>query len=336
MRNWRAKSAAIAAVSALALLTSACGSDDDDNGDTGGSSNNSSESPSEGGGDLSGQIRSDGSSTVGPLAEVAAELFNEEYPDVNVAVAISGTGGGFEKFCNGETDMSNASREIKDDEAQLCADNGIAFDNIQVANDALSVVVNPGSPLECLTVEQVNEIWKPDSPVTKWGDVTGIDAGDLADTDIVLYGPGTDSGTFDFFTDTINGESGAIRDDYTDIGEDDNAAIRGVESDPAAMAFIPYSYVQEAGDAIKPLQIDGGSGCVEPTLENVQGGTYTPLGRPLFAYASDKALAKPEVVEYLKFWLDNSTEIAETAVFVPMTQEQIDAGHAKIEALSGQ
>ncbi|GAB3112285.1 PstS family phosphate ABC transporter substrate-binding protein [Streptomyces calidiresistens] len=335
MRNWRAKTAAIAAVSALALVT-ACGSDDngsDNAADTGNETEAGNET--EGGGDLSGSIRIDGSSTVGPLAEVAAEMFMTENPGVMVDVAISGTSGGFEKFCQGENDMNNASRAIKDSEIELCEGNGIAYDNIQVSNDALSIVVNPESPVECLTVDQANQIWDEGSSVSTWGDVDGLDLpDDLASEEIVLYGPGSDSGTFDFFTEAINGEEGRVRTDYTDIGEDDNAAIRGVEGDFAAMAYIPYSYVQEAGDAVKPLQIDGGEGCVDATLENVQDGSYAPLGRPLFTYASDKALESEATVAFMEFWLENSAEIAETAGFVPMTQEQIDEGNAKVESLT--
>ncbi|MCE7079103.1 PstS family phosphate ABC transporter substrate-binding protein [Streptomyces sp. ST2-7A] len=339
MRNWRAKTAAIAAVSALALVT-ACGSDDngsDSAADTGNETEagNETEGEGEGGGDLSGSIRVDGSSTVGPLAEVAAEMFMTENPGVMVDVAISGTSGGFEKFCQGENDMNNASREIKESEIELCEGNEIAYEGIQVSNDALAIVVNSDNPVECLTVDQANQIWDEGSSVSTWGDVDGLDIpDDLASEDLVLYGPGTDSGTFDYFTDAINGEEGRIRTDYTDIGEDDNAAVRGVEGDFAAMAFVPYSYFQEAGDAIKPLQIDGGEGCVDATLENVQDGSYAPLGRGLFTYASDVALEKEATVAFMKFWLENSAQIAETAGFVPMTQEQIDEGDAKVDSLT--
>ncbi|WP_326594895.1 phosphate ABC transporter substrate-binding protein PstS family protein [Streptomyces sp. NBC_01803] len=323
MRNWRAKTAVIVAVSALAL--SACSSDDSDESGNGGSGGD--------GENLSGDIAIDGSSTVAPLSEAAAQLFMAENPDVRISVGTSGTGGGFEKFCNGETDLSDASREIEEDEIAACEGNGIGFDAVQVANDALSIIVNPNNPVECLTVEQARQIWDQDSPVSDWSDIEGVDAGDLGE--VTLYGPGTDSGTFDYFTEAINGEEGRIRTDYTDIGEDDQAAITGVEGDEAAMAFVPYSFVQQAGDAVKSLQIDNGEGCVDATLENVQSGSYAPLGRALYVYGSDQALAKPEVVEFLRFYLDNSTDIAEAATFVPMTQEQIDAGHATIEELAG-
>lgn len=289
------------------------------------------------GGDLSGTIRIDGSSTVGPLSEAAAELYMAETPGVTVTVAISGTSGGFEKFCIGETDMNDASRPIKDSEIELCGENSIGYDAIQVANDALSLVVNPENPIDCLSVEQASQIWDEESSVATWGDVHGLDLpDDWASQEINLYGAGTDSGTFDFFTGAINGEEGRIRTDFTSIGEDDLAGVVAVEGDPYAMTYVPYSYIQETGDSVKALQIDDGAGCVDGTIENVQNGSYTPLGRPLFVYASDTALAKPEVLDFMRFYIDNATEIAEAADFVPLTEEQTDEQHAKIDELIGQ
>jgi len=315
---------------AFSLVAAACGDDDDD-----GASGDGSGSTDDGGSDeeLSGRIEVDGSSTVGPLTEAAAELYQEEQRGVQITVGVSGTGGGFERFCIGETDMSDASRPISDDEIALCEESGIEFDDIQVANDALSVVVNPENPVECLTVEQVSQIWDQDSAVSDWGDIEGLD--DAPEGGITLYGPGTDSGTFDFFTEAINGEEGRIRSDYIDIGEDDQAAVEGVEGDPNAMGYIPYSFVTQAGDAVRPLQIDGGSGCVDPTLENVQDGSYVPLGRPLFVYASGAALEKPEVLDFMTFYIDNAEPVAEAASYVPLTEEQIEEQHAKIEELTG-
>ncbi len=314
----------------LALVAAGCGGDDGGSADTGGGSSNG------GGGDLSGSVNVDGSSTVGPLSEVAAESFMAENPDVRVSVAMSGTSGGFAKFCVGETDMNNSSRPIKDEEIELCEENSINYDDVQVSNDALSLVVNNDNPIDCLTVEQASQIWDEGSDVSAWGDVDGLDVdGDFAGQSMTLYGPGTDSGTFDFFTEVINGEEGKIRTDYTDIGEDDNAAVNGVEGDPGAMGYIPYSYFQEAGDAVKALEIDNGSGCVEGSLENVQNGSYEPLGRPLFTYASDTALAREETVGFMEYWIENSADIAEAAVFVPMTDEQIQTSLDKIASLAG-
>ncbi len=272
--------------------------------------------------ELSGTVLLDGSSTVGPFAEAAAELFMNENPGVAVTVGISGTGGGFEKFCNGETDGSNASRGIKDEEAALCADNGIDFGQITVANDALSVIVNQDNPLQCISVESLKALWELDSSVTTWGDIPGIDSGDLASEDVVLYGPGTDSGTFDFFTDEINGESGNIRTDYNNIGEDDNQAVQGVSGSLGAMAFIPYSFYQEYSDTVKGLAIDSGAGCVDPTVENLLAGDYTPLGRGLYMFPASSALERPEVLAFYNFVIDQNESIASAAGLVALTADQ--------------
>jgi phosphate transport system substrate-binding protein len=259
---------------------------------------------------------------VGPFAEAAAELFMNENPGVAVTVGISGTGGGFEKFCNGETDGSNASRGIKDEEAALCADNGIDFGQITVANDALSVIVNQDNPLQCISVESLKALWELDSSVTTWGDIPGLDSGDLASEDVVLYGPGTDSGTFDFFTDEINGESGNIRTDYNNIGEDDNQAVQGVSGSLGAMAFIPYSFYQEYSDTVKGLAIDSGAGCVDPTVENLLAGDYTPLGRGLYMFPASSALERPEVLAFYNFVIDQNESIASAAGLVALTADQ--------------
>jgi phosphate transport system substrate-binding protein len=323
-----------APVAVLLIVTAACGDDDGDSAAPVG--DNADTTTNAGGDDLSGTIRVDGSSTVGPLSEVAAELFMDANPGVRVDVAISGTSGGFQKFCIGENDMNNASRPMKDEEVELCGENGITADGIQIANDALALVVNSDNPIECLTVEQANQIWDDGSSVDTWGDIDDLDVpADMAGEEITLYGPGTDSGTFDFFTEEINGESGRIRNDYVDIGEDDHAAITAVQGDVHAMGYVPYSYFMEARDTVKPLQIDDGNGCVEATLANVQDGSYTPLGRPLFTYASDTALQKPEVLAFMEFTIDHADEIAEISGFVPMTPAQKDEQRAKIRQLAG-
>jgi phosphate transport system substrate-binding protein len=246
----------------------------------------------------------------------------EANPGVAVTVGISGTGGGFEKFCNGETDGSNASRDIKDEESTLCAENGIEFGTVSVANDALSVIVNQDNPLECISTDALKALWELDSTVTTWGDIPGLDAGDLAGEDVVLYGPGTDSGTFDFFTDEINGESGNIRTDYNNIGEDDNQAVQGVSGSLGAMAFIPYSFYQEYSDTVKGLAIDSGAGCVDPTVENLLAGDYTPLGRQLFMFPSASALERPEVLAFYNFVIDENEAIAGAAGLVALTADQ--------------
>jgi phosphate transport system substrate-binding protein len=309
---------------ALALVLAACGGD-----------GTTSEEGNAGGG-VAGEVRLDGSSTVGPLSEVAAERYMQQGPGVRVTVAISGTGGGFQKFCIGETDGNDSSRLIKDEEIATCEENGIAYDYIQVANDALSIVINHDMPVECLSVAQVAQIWDDGSTVETWGDVDGLDLpDDIASLPLTPYGPGSDSGTFDYFTEEINGESGRIRLNYVDIGEDDNAAVTAVSGDIGAMGYIPFSYYQESLELVKAVAIDGGEGCVEATPENVETGTYAPLGRGLFVYLSDVALSRPEVLDFAEFYIDNAPELAELAGFVPMTAEQIEEQRAKIAALTG-
>src|SRR5215213_9882678 len=232
----------LAASGVLALGVAACG--DDDDGD-GGSSTPSG---------LSGDIRVDGSSTVGPLTEAIAEEFNAENPDVNVTVGTSGTGGGFEKFCAGETDISDASRPIEPDEEKACQAKGIGYDAIQVANDALTVVVNPNNPVNCVTTDQLKQAWEPKSSVDNWSQIPGLQPS--FDSELALYSPGTDSGTFDFFTDKINGEEGAQRTaGVNDIGEDDNATVTGVAGADGGMGYFGYSFFKENEDKLKALQI---------------------------------------------------------------------------------
>jgi phosphate transport system substrate-binding protein len=324
-------------VGVVALALAACGGDDDDAGNSGNDTvDNAGNEGGSDGEELSGSILIDGSSTVAPLSETAAELFQTENSGVQVTVGTSGTGGGFERFCIGETDISDASRPIKDEEAELCAENGIEFAEIQVANDALSAVVHPDNPLECISIEALNEMWDLDSPVDSWGDIQGLET-DVPDEPLTLFGPGSDSGTFDYWTEEVNGETGRIRTDYNSIGEDDAAAINGVASDPGASAFIPFSYIETAGGAVKPLNVvnpDSGE-CVEPTLDNVLTGAYAPLGRPLFIYPSAQALDRPEVVAFIDFYLENQEQITTEATFIPMNEDQLAESQARVADLHG-
>jgi len=311
----------IAAVLALGLVAVACDSD--------GGSGETAEG-------LTGTVRADGSSTVAPLTEAAAELFQEENSGVRVTVGTSGTTGGFEKFCKGETEISDASRPIKEEEVAACQEGGVRYEEVQVANDALSAVVHPDNPLDCISVEQLKQVWDLDSPVNSWGDIEALDA-ELPDEELTLFGPGSDSGTFDYWTDAINGEEGRIRTDYNSIGEDDEAAINGVSGDEWAMAYIPYSFVTEAADRVKALQVKNPESgeCVAPTLENVQNGSYAPLGRPLFIYPSAEALDKPEVLAFVEFYIETQEQIAEQAGFIPMNAEQVAAAQEKVSSLAG-
>jgi phosphate transport system substrate-binding protein len=271
-------------------------------------------------GDLSGTVKVDGSSTVAPLTSAAAQLFQGENPGVKVTVGTSGTGGGFEKFCNGETDISDASRPIEDDEKANCEKNGIAYEELQVANDGLSVVVNKDNDFaKCLTVAQLKKIWEPNSKIDNWNQVDP----DFPDEELELFGPGTDSGTFDYFTEQINGEEGASRTDYSP-SEDDNVIVQGVAGSTGGMGYFGLSYYEQNQGKLNVVEIDGGDGCVEPTTETVQNGTYKPLSRPLFIYPKASSLDKPEVEAFVKHYVDNNGEIAEKSLFVPLNSRQED------------
>jgi phosphate transport system substrate-binding protein len=307
----------VVATLALALLAAACGGGD--------------ENGSGGGGGLSGTIRIDGSSTVAPLSEAAAEFFQEENRDVRVTVGTSGTGGGFEKFCNGETDISDASRPIKDEEKAICDQKGVVFEELQVANDGLSVVVHPDNDwAECLTVDQLKKIWDQGSTVKNWKDVDPR----FPDEPMELFGAGTDSGTFDYFTDAINGEEGRSRTDYN-ATEDDNVTVQGVSGSKGGIGYFGLSYLLQNEGKVKGIQVDGGDGCVTPSEETVQSGEYKPLSRPLFIYAKQELLDRPEGLAFIEFYLENIDSIAEQALFVALTDEQKAETSGKVESLQG-
>jgi phosphate transport system substrate-binding protein len=276
---------------------------------------------------LSGTVRADGSSTVAPLVSLAAERFRREEPDVKVTVGISGTGGGFERFCRGETDLANASRPIKDEEIAACKKKGIDYIELQVASDGLSVVVNNGNDwAKCLTVEQLKKIWQPGSKIKNWKDVDPS----FPSQQLTLFGAGTDSGTFDYFTDAIVGEEGASRSDYT-ATEDDNVTVRGVAGEKGALGYFGLSYLQSNNGKLKGVEVDGGDGCVAPSLETVQDGTYKPLSRPLFTYANKSSLDELEVDAFLAFLLDNQETLARGALFVPLTTDQLERSRTVLE-----
>ena len=310
---------AFAACGVLALGVAACGNDDSSDGDSGGSGG--------GGGNLSGSIKIDGSSTVAPFAQAAAEEFQGQNPDVKITVGTSGTGGGFEKFCAGETDISDASRPIKDDEeAPICKKNGVAYDEVQVANDGIAVITNTELKVDCLTTAQLKQIWNKGSKVSSLEQVDGK----LPDTELELFGPGTDSGTFDFFTDEINGEEGVSRDDYQP-SEDDNVLVQGIEGSPGGLGYFGFSYYEQNQDKLNLVGIDAGDGCVKPSSENIQSGEYKPLSRPLFMYPSEKALKQPQVKAFMDYVLENYEAISEASAIVPMTQEQADKGKQALQ-----
>ena len=283
---------------------------------------------------VQGTVVSDGSSTVGPLTKAASIQFAGVQPDISVTVQITGTGGGFRSFCSGETDISNASRPIGDDEAARCADAGIDFTEIVVANDGISIVVNPANDwLDCITVDQLKTIWAPEAEgvVTSWSQVDPS----FPDVPLTLYGPGRDSGTFDYFTGAINGEEGSSRGDYRGT-EDDEVTVQGVKADVGALGYFGFTYLEENADVVKGLEVDGGDGCVAPSSETVQDGTYTPLGRPLFIYVNNDSYADEAAVKaFVDFFVDNADSIAESSQFVPLTSEQADTAQDELASLLG-
>ena len=299
----------IASASVLTFGVAACGSDDDSTG--GGASG------------LSGTIRIDGSSTVAPLSEAVAEQFQAENSGVRVTVGTSGTGGGFEKFCAGETDIADASRAIEPDEVELCEKGGVVNEEVRVATDAMTIAINPSNPVNCLTVDQLGAIWGPDSDLSNWSEVPGLR--EDFDEDLQLYGPGTDSGTFDYFTEAINGEEGVSRKDYNNVGENDNATATGVQGAPGGMGYFGFSFYQENEGTLKALEVDNGKGCVPPSAQTAQDDSYAPLSRPLFIYPSAAALERPEVKAFVDYYLDNANGIAESVGFIPLTEEQLSA-----------
>jgi phosphate transport system substrate-binding protein len=304
----------LAIAGSLAFGVAACGDDE-------GSGGSSSEAnASQGGGDVSGSIAIDGSSTVAPFAEAAAELFNEEYPDVQITVGTSGTGGGFEKFCAGETDVSTASRPIdEEEEVPLCSDGGVDYTEIVVANDGIAVATNKDLAVDCMTTEQLKELWDKGSNITALNQVDPS----FPDTELSLYGPGTDSGTFDFFTDVINGEEGVSREDY-EASEDDNQLVTGVSGDEGGLGYFGFSYYEAAADSLNLVGVDSGDGnCVTPSVETIQDGSYKPLSRPLFMYPKADAVTRPEVKAFLDYTVENAAAIAEAAKIVPLTEEQV-------------
>jgi phosphate transport system substrate-binding protein len=273
-------------------------------------------------------ITIDGSSTVYPITEAVAEEYRKVSPSTRVTVGFSGTGGGMKKFIAGSIDICDASRPIKDSEKQSCADVGASYIQLEVAFDGLAVTVNPENDwCDSLTVAQLKELWRPESAVKKWVDLNA----DWPDEEIKLYGPGTDSGTFDYFTKAIVGEEGASRADYT-ASEDDNVLVTGVQQDQYALGYFGYAYFAENSDKLKLLGVDGGNGPTKPTLETVRDGSYSPLSRPLFIYVRESSLANPNVARFVQFYLDNSDELAQEVGYVPISAEADQKNRSALEA----
>jgi phosphate transport system substrate-binding protein len=266
-------------------------------------------------------IKIDGSSTVYPISEAVAEEFQKAHRDVRPTVGVSGTGGGFQKFCRGETDISNASRPIKPVEIETCQKSGIEFIELPVAYDGLAVVVHPkNSWAASMTVEELKKLWAPEAQgkIMRWNQVRSS----WPDREIHLYGAGVDSGTYDYFTEAIVGKEGASRGDFTS-SEDDNVLVQGIASDELALGFMPYAYYAENKAALKLVGVDdgkadNGAGPIQPSVESVKGGTYQPLSRPVFIYVSTKALERPEVTSFVEYYLREGGALAEEVGYVPL------------------
>jgi phosphate transport system substrate-binding protein len=315
-----------------AVAAAGCGRGDDEAEAGGGATaTDITEATTEATEELSGDVAIDGSSTVGPLTTAAAAAYRSEQPNVNIEVGTSGTGGGFERFCAGETDISNASRPIdEEEEVPICQDAGVEYTEFQVGVDALTVVVNSENDwATCLTVDQLKTIWEPqaEGKVTKWNQVDPS----FPDQALALAGPGTDSGTFDYFTDEINGEEGASRADYT-ASEDDNVIVQAVAGDKGGLGYFGYTYFEENQETLKAVEVDGGEGCVAPSVDTARDGSYTPLSRPLFIYVKNDALQRPEVRGFVEYFLTNSVQLAEDALFIPVPEDVVQENLSKLEA----
>ncbi|GAA4672461.1 PstS family phosphate ABC transporter substrate-binding protein [Nocardioides nanhaiensis] len=324
MKRSSIRRAVVPGIAALALTLSACGG-----GDAGQTSGGGGEGEA---GGASGSVIVDGSSTVFPMSDAAAELLSEENPEVQTTVSESGTGGGFERFCNGETDISDASRPIEEDEIAACEENGIEYTELQVATDALTMVVNPDLDVDCLTVDQITALWGPDSTATNWNEIDPS----FPDQEIALFGPGTDSGTYDYMAnDVIGAESEATRSDY-EASEDDNVIVQGVAGTEGGTGYFGYTYFEENADSLKALAIDNGEGCVEPSAETAQAGEYTPLARPLFIYVNNaKYNDNAATAEYVDFYIENLADIAEVGQFIPLSEDLYAETQANLEGIAG-
>lgn len=276
---------------------------------------------------LSGSITIDGSSTVYPISEAVAEEFQKMNQGVKVTVNFSGTGGGFEKFLVKETDINDASRPIKDKEINKAKESGIEYLELKVAYDGLSVVVNKDNDyVDYLTLEELKKIWEPNSSVKTWKDVRS----EWPAEPVKLYGPGSDSGTFEYFTEEVNGEAGAIRVDYT-ASEDDNVLVNGIAGDKDSIGFFGYAYYIENKDKLKVVPIDSGNGPVVPNAETVENGTYEPLSRPLFIYVNKEALQREEIKEFITYYLTEGKELIPEIGYVKLPQVEYDNQLSQIE-----
>ncbi|MEX1238357.1 MAG: PstS family phosphate ABC transporter substrate-binding protein [Cyclobacteriaceae bacterium] len=305
----------ISSVVVLSLLVASCGSKNDSGRK---------------GGPLQGEVKIDGSSTVYPITEAVAEEFRIDQADVQVTVGVSGTGGGFNKFGRGEIDINDASRPIKEQEAAECKKNNIGFVELKVAFDGLVVVVNKENTwINEITVQDLKKIWEPEAQETinRWNQINPAWPAE----EFNLYGPGIASGTYDYFTEVIVGESGSSRGDYT-ASEDDNVLVQGIAGDKNGLGFFGLAYYEENKDKLKLVGVDDGSGVTLPSLETVKSGIYKPLSRPVFIYVSDVAAKRPEVVKFVEFYLDNAANLVLDVGYIPLSDREYETEQGKFQS----
>lgn len=266
------------------------------------------------------EIKIDGSGTVYPITEAVAEEYRDVEPNVRVSVGSSGSGAGFMKFGRGETDISNASREISEEEQQLAAENGVEYKQFSIALDGISIVVHPENDwMDSVTPQELEQIWEPESEIEQWSDIND----EWPDEEIRLYGPNTAHGTYDFFTETIMGESGASRSDFNAVS-DYNVAVQGISSDKYALGYFGLAYYEENADQLKLIGVDSGDGPVKPSQQTVKDGSYQPLSRSLYIYVSRESAQRPEVRNFVEFYFENAGDLAESVGYVPMPGEEYD------------
>ena len=264
----------------------------------------------------SSEILIDGSSTVFPISQAVAEEFRVDRPEVQIPVGISGTGGGFKRFVEGDIDIADASRPIEESERAQAETNGVGFTEFVIAYDGLSIVINKANDFAtCLTVDELKKIWEPGSSVDNWNEVRS----EFPDKPLRLYGPDTDSGTFDYFTDAINGKEDASRADYT-ASSDDNVLVQGVSGDQGAMGYFGFAYYTENSEILNVISVDGGDGCVGPSVTSIKDGSYSPLSRPMFIYVNNYSLQRPEVRDFIEYYLNNAAELAEEVGYVGLSK----------------
>lgn len=293
-------------------------------------SKNSSETENQ---KLTGEVKIDGSSTVYPITEAVAEEYRINQPDVKVTVGVSGTGGGFKKFGRGEVDINDASRPIKEQEAAICKENNISYAELKVAFDGLVVVVNKENTwLENITVAELKKMWEPDAQdkVMKWNQIRA----EWPAEEFHLYGPGVASGTYDYFTEAVNGKSGSSRGDYT-ASEDDNVLVQGIAGDKNGVGFFGLAYYEENKEKLKLVGVDNGKGAILPSVESVKNGTYAPLSRPVFIYVSNAAVKRPEVVNFVNFYLENAASLVPDVGYIPLSAEEYQSEIAEFKTFSG-